>query len=123
LTLTGLSSLLLRQQNRRRAQRAELLLKLGHGGNGLPHWELPLRCIDTATLTFLYDTRGENEVGPSAVRLVQEHGAIVRVVDEWLKAPGPDSARSPRAVESTRAMPGSRGARSRAAAHVVESVD
>jgi CubicO group peptidase (beta-lactamase class C family) len=68
---------------------ADLVLKLGDSGKGLSLWELPLRCIDKATLTFVYDTRGENEVGPSAIRLVQENGAIVRVVDEWLNSSGP----------------------------------
>jgi CubicO group peptidase (beta-lactamase class C family) len=68
---------------------ANLVLKLGNGTNGFPLWELPLRCIDNATLTFVYDTRGENEVGPSAIRLVQENGAIVRVVDAWLNSSGP----------------------------------
>jgi CubicO group peptidase (beta-lactamase class C family) len=67
----------------------DLVLKLGDAGQGLPLWEFPLRCIDKATLTFIYDTRGENEVGPSAIRLVQENGAIVRVVDEWLNSSGP----------------------------------
>jgi CubicO group peptidase (beta-lactamase class C family) len=68
---------------------ANLVLKLGNGTNGFPRWEFPLRCIDEASLTFVYDTRGENEVGPSAIRLVQENGAIVRVTDEWLNSSGP----------------------------------
>jgi hypothetical protein len=68
---------------------SDLVLKLGDAGKGLPLWESPLRCIDKATLTFVYDTRGENEVGPSPIRLVQENGAIVRIVDEWLNSSGP----------------------------------
>ena len=67
----------------------DLVLKLGDGGAGRPLLECPLRCVDKATSTFVYDTRGENEVGPSAIRLVQEHGAIVRVVDDWLNSSGP----------------------------------
>lgn len=68
---------------------AALVLKLGNGANGFPLWELPLRCVDKASLTFIYDTRGENEVGPSALRLVQDNGALVRVVDDWLNSSGP----------------------------------
>jgi CubicO group peptidase (beta-lactamase class C family) len=68
---------------------ANLVLRLGNGVNGFPLWELPMRCIDKATLTFVYDTRGENEVGASAIRLIEENGAIVRVVDEWLNGSGP----------------------------------
>jgi CubicO group peptidase (beta-lactamase class C family) len=67
----------------------DLVLKLGDAGSGRPLLERPLRCIDTATLTFLYDTRGENEVGPSAIRLVHENGAIASVVDDWLNSSGP----------------------------------
>ena len=67
----------------------DLVLKLGDAGQGLPLWALPLRCVDAATLTFIYQTRGENEVGPSAIRLVQENGVIVGVVDEWLNSSGP----------------------------------
>jgi CubicO group peptidase (beta-lactamase class C family) len=66
-----------------------LVLSLGDNGKGAPLWQLPLRCIDKATLTFVYDTRGENEVGPSPIRLVLENGAIVRVVDAWLNGSGP----------------------------------
>jgi CubicO group peptidase (beta-lactamase class C family) len=67
----------------------DLVLKLGDAGQGLPLFERPLRCIDQATSTFIYDTRGENEVGASAIRLVQEDGVIVRVVDDWLNGSGP----------------------------------
>ena len=67
----------------------DLVLKLGDAGRGRPLLECPLRCIDKATSTFIYDTQGENEVGPSAIRLVQESGAIVRVVDDWLNGSGP----------------------------------
>jgi CubicO group peptidase (beta-lactamase class C family) len=66
----------------------DLVVKLGKAANGFPLWEFPLRCIDTATLTFVYDTRGENEVGPSAIRLVQENGTVVKVIDEWLNGSG-----------------------------------
>jgi CubicO group peptidase (beta-lactamase class C family) len=67
----------------------DLVLKLGNGGNGSPLWERPLRCIEARTLTFVYETRGENEVGWSPVRLVQENGAIVRIIDTWLNSSGP----------------------------------
>ena len=67
----------------------DLVLKLGDAGRGRPLLECPLRRIDKATSTFIYDTQGENEVGPSAIRLVQESGAIVRVVDDWLNGSGP----------------------------------
>lgn len=68
---------------------SDLVLKLGNGRNGFPLWELPLRCIDAATLTFVYETRGENELGPSAIQLVQENGIVVKVIDEWLNGSGP----------------------------------
>ncbi len=67
----------------------DLVLKLGNGKNGFPLWELPLRCINAATLTFVYDTRGENEAGPSAIQLFQKNGAVIKVVDEWLNGSGP----------------------------------
>jgi CubicO group peptidase (beta-lactamase class C family) len=67
----------------------DVVLKLGNAGNGSPLWEFPLRCIDAATLTFVYDTRGENEVGPSAIRLVQENATVVKVIDDWLNGSGP----------------------------------
>jgi len=72
-----------------RKSASELVLKLGNARNGFPLWELPLRCIDAATLTFVYDTRGENELGPSAIQLVQENGIVVKVIDEWLNGSGP----------------------------------
>jgi CubicO group peptidase (beta-lactamase class C family) len=67
----------------------DLVLKLGNGKNGFPLWEVSLRCIDAATLTFVYDTRGENEAGPSAIQLVLENGIVVKVIDEWLNGSGP----------------------------------
>src|SRR5262249_28578729 len=67
----------------------DLVLKLGNGQKGFPLYELPLRCIDAATLTFVYDTRGENEAGPSGIQLVQEHGTVVKVIDDWLNGSGP----------------------------------
>jgi CubicO group peptidase (beta-lactamase class C family) len=67
----------------------DLVLKLGNAANEFPLWELPLRCIDAATLSFVYVTRGENEVGLSPIQLVQEKGKIVKVIDEWLNGSGP----------------------------------
>lgn len=68
----------------------DLVLKMGNGMNRFPLWELPLRCIDAASLTFVYDTRGENEAGPSAIQLVQENGTVVKVIDQWLNGSGPE---------------------------------
>ena len=68
---------------------ASFVLKLGNGANGFPLWESPMRCIDKAALTFVYDTQGENEVGLSAIQLVRENGIIVRVIDDWLNSSGP----------------------------------
>jgi CubicO group peptidase (beta-lactamase class C family) len=67
----------------------DLVLRLGDAGNGLQLLESPLRCIDKATSTFVYQTSGENEVGPSGIRLVLENGVVVRVVDDWLNSSGP----------------------------------
>jgi hypothetical protein len=67
----------------------DLVLKLGNSKNRFPLWEFPLRCIDAASLTFVYDTRGENEAGPSAIQLVQENGTVVKVIDQWLNGSGP----------------------------------
>ena len=68
---------------------SDLVLKMGNGRNEFPLWALPLRCIDGGTSTFVYETRGENEVGWSAIRLVQENNMVVRVVDDWLNGSGP----------------------------------
>src|SRR4030095_14779382 len=71
----------------------DLVLKLGNGRNGFPLWKLPFRCIDATTLTFVYDTRGENEAGPSSIRLEQENGTVVKVIDEGLNGSGPGPAK------------------------------
>ncbi len=66
-----------------------LVLKLGNATKGGPLWELPLRCIDADRLTFVYETRGENEVGPSSIQLVPQNGTIVTIINEWLNSSGP----------------------------------
>jgi CubicO group peptidase (beta-lactamase class C family) len=67
----------------------DLILSMGNGPQGFPLWEIPLRCVDAAASTFVYATRGENEVGLSAIRLVWDHGVVVRIIDDWLSTSGP----------------------------------
>jgi len=54
-------------------------------------WRFPLRCVDPRpdAPIFVYDTVGENEVGPSPLFLKMADGKIRTVVDEWLNQDPP----------------------------------
>jgi hypothetical protein len=70
-------------------QGPELVIGLGEAGSGRQFLEAPLRCIDKATSPFTHQTSGENEIDPSAIRLVRKNGVVVPVVDEWSNSSGP----------------------------------
>jgi CubicO group peptidase (beta-lactamase class C family) len=73
---------------------AGLAIRLGNAGNGgMPLVEFPLRCVDKTKLLFVYETSGENEIGPSLLQLVQKDGLIVEVLDAWLNGSGPGLGR------------------------------
>jgi CubicO group peptidase (beta-lactamase class C family) len=65
-----------------------LYLTMGKGKDGHPFWRFQLECIDAYTLTFVYETKGENEVGPSAIRLIWQDNAVIQIVDDWLNEQG-----------------------------------
>lgn len=69
-----------------------LYLMMGKDKNGQPFWNLPLECIDDSpsSSTFVYETRGENEVGWSAVRFVWQDKTVTQVVIDWLNGQGAD---------------------------------
>ena len=70
-----------------------LFLTMGNGKDGHPFWRLALHCIEdnpaASTSTFIYETKGENEVGLSPIRFVWKNNAIDQIVDDWLNEPGP----------------------------------
>ena len=51
-----------------------LYLMMGKDKNGQPFLNLPLACIEDSpsSSTFVYETKGENEVGWSAVRCMSQ---------------------------------------------------
>jgi hypothetical protein len=52
-------------------------------------WTFDLGCFNAGESIFVDDTRGENEVGLSAVRLELTNGVVTRIVDDWLNGAGP----------------------------------
>jgi CubicO group peptidase (beta-lactamase class C family) len=63
----------------------EMVLSMGEIQKGEPYWRFPLRCHDASSLTFVYETRGENAIGVSAIRLHRgADGRIERLHDHWL---------------------------------------
>ena len=51
-------------------------------------WCFELRCFDVASLQFIYQTTGENAVGPSGIQLIMDASGVVRVHDDWLDSNG-----------------------------------
>jgi CubicO group peptidase (beta-lactamase class C family) len=62
----------------------KLVLTMGMAGGTV--WSFPLRLIADwpSHLTFIYDTKGENAVGPSSVRLLRRDGKFPVLIDQWL---------------------------------------
>jgi CubicO group peptidase (beta-lactamase class C family) len=69
-----------------------LFVNMGNGRDGKPFWSLPLECIDDnpSASTFVYETKGENEVGLSPLRFVWNGNVVVQIVDAWLNEQGKD---------------------------------
>ena len=69
-----------------------LYLMMGKDKNGQPFLNLPLACIEDSpsSSTFVYETKGENEVGWSAVRCVWQGNTVTQIVIDWLNGQGPD---------------------------------
>jgi CubicO group peptidase (beta-lactamase class C family) len=67
-----------------------LYLMMGNDGKGHHAWRFPLHCIvdSPSSSTFIYETKGENEVGLSAIKLTWQGNTIASIEDDWLNSQG-----------------------------------